>query len=144
MRLFESSFCRHFTICYVILIERGNRNPNSDTKEVKKLSDNWLEQIYEERKQELFRFLYVILGEKKNEFSDGSKTGVRIDNSAHTSVFEYRTPIEGGTAVGVVWFEGTLYKEADRIYLDLYGAPVDVTEDFADGMITGSFIYITR
>lgn len=75
------------------------------------------------------------------EFSDGSKTGVRIDNPAHTSVFEYRTPIEGGTAGGVVWFEGTLYKEADRIYLDLYGAPVDVTEDFADGMITGSFIY---
>lgn len=27
------------------------------------MSDNWLEQIYEERKQELFRFLYVILGE---------------------------------------------------------------------------------
>ena len=25
--------------------------------------DNWLEQIYEERKQEVFRFLYVILGE---------------------------------------------------------------------------------
>ena len=30
-----------------------------------KLSDNWLEQIYEERKQELFRFLYVILGEQQ-------------------------------------------------------------------------------
>ena len=29
------------------------------------MSDNWLEQIYEERKQELFRFLYVILGEKQ-------------------------------------------------------------------------------
>ena len=27
------------------------------------MSNNWLEQIYEERKQELFRFLYVILGE---------------------------------------------------------------------------------
>lgn len=29
------------------------------------MSDNWLELIYEERKQELFRFLYVILGEKQ-------------------------------------------------------------------------------
>lgn len=27
------------------------------------MSNNWLEQIYGERKQELFRFLYVILGE---------------------------------------------------------------------------------
>ena len=29
------------------------------------MSDNWLELIYEERKQELFRFLYVILGEQQ-------------------------------------------------------------------------------
>ena len=29
------------------------------------MSSNWLEQIYEERKQELFRFLYVILGERQ-------------------------------------------------------------------------------
>ena len=29
------------------------------------MSYDWLEQIYEERKQELFRFLYVILGEKQ-------------------------------------------------------------------------------
>lgn len=29
------------------------------------MSDNWLEQVYEERKQELFRFLYVILGEQQ-------------------------------------------------------------------------------
>ena len=29
------------------------------------MSNNWLEQIYEERKQELFRFLYVILGESQ-------------------------------------------------------------------------------
>lgn len=27
---------------------------------------NWLERIYEERKQELFRFLYVILGDKQS------------------------------------------------------------------------------
>lgn len=30
---------------------------------MKKLSNSWLELIYKERKQELFRFLYVILGE---------------------------------------------------------------------------------
>lgn len=29
------------------------------------MPNNWLEQIYEERKQELFRFLYVILGERQ-------------------------------------------------------------------------------
>ena len=29
------------------------------------MSDNWLELIYEERKQELFRFLYVILREQQ-------------------------------------------------------------------------------
>lgn len=34
-------------------------------KEIK-LPSNWLEQIYEERKQELFRFLYVLLGEKQS------------------------------------------------------------------------------
>ena len=34
-------------------------------KEIK-LPSNWLEQIYEERKQELFRFLYVLLGDKQS------------------------------------------------------------------------------
>ena len=34
-------------------------------KEIK-LPNNWLEQIYEERKQELFRFLYVLLGDKQS------------------------------------------------------------------------------
>lgn len=29
------------------------------------MPSNWLEEIYEERKQELFRFLYVILGDKQ-------------------------------------------------------------------------------
>lgn len=29
------------------------------------MSGDWLEQIYEEKKQELFRFLYVILGDKQ-------------------------------------------------------------------------------
>lgn len=48
------------------------------------MSDNWLEQVYEERKQELFRFLYVILGEtlyrnaagKGMAVSDRTKYGV--------------------------------------------------------------------
>ena len=31
-----------------------------------KLPSNWLEQIYRERKQELFRFLYVLLGDKQS------------------------------------------------------------------------------
>lgn len=31
-----------------------------------KLPSNWLEQIYEERKQELFRFLYIVLGDKQS------------------------------------------------------------------------------
>ena len=35
------------------------------------------------------------------EFADGSKSAVRIENPAHTSVFEYRTSIEGGTAGGI-------------------------------------------
>ena len=30
------------------------------------MPSNWLEQIYEERKQELFRFLYVLLGDKQS------------------------------------------------------------------------------
>ena len=34
-------------------------------KEIK-LPSNWLEQIYKERKQELFRFLYVLLGDKQS------------------------------------------------------------------------------
>lgn len=32
----------------------------------KQLPSNWLEQIYEERKQELFRFLYLLLGDKQS------------------------------------------------------------------------------
>ena len=31
-----------------------------------KLPSNWLEQIYKERKQEIFRFLYVLLGDKQS------------------------------------------------------------------------------
>lgn len=34
-------------------------------KEIK-LPSNWLEEIYEKRKQELFRFLYVLLGDKQS------------------------------------------------------------------------------
>lgn len=30
------------------------------------MPSNWLERIYEERKQEIFRFLYVILGDKQS------------------------------------------------------------------------------
>ena len=75
------------------------------------------------------------------EFSDGSKSGVRIEEPAHTSVFEYRTEIEGGTSGGIIWFVGDLYEKDGKIYLKLYGAPIDVTEDFADGIITGSFVY---
>ena len=30
------------------------------------MPSNWLERIYEERKQELFRFLYVLLGDKQS------------------------------------------------------------------------------
>lgn len=78
------------------------------------------------------------------EFADGSATAIRIDNPAHTSVFEYRTSIEGGIAGGVVWFVGTLYEQDGKIYLDLYGEPVDVTEDFSDGVITGSFTYTDK
>ena len=75
------------------------------------------------------------------EYSDGSKTGVLLDDPKHSSVFDYKIPIEGGFTTGIIVFEGTLYEKDDRTYLELYGAPIDVTEDFADGVITGSFVY---
>ena len=75
------------------------------------------------------------------EFSDGSTTGIRIDDPEHTSVFEYKKSVEGGSVCEITCFEGNLYQQDGRIYLDLYGEPMDVTEDFADGEVTGSFIY---
>ncbi len=75
------------------------------------------------------------------EFSDGSITGISVRDPAHTSIFDYKIPIEGGFVSGIIEFVGTLYEEDGSIYLDLYGDPIDVTEDFVDGVITGSFIY---
>lgn len=75
------------------------------------------------------------------EFTDGSSAGIRIDEPEHTSVFVLNEKIEGrGSSYCLIWFVGELKERDGRIILDI-AEPIDITEDFADGVATGTFVY---
>ena len=74
------------------------------------------------------------------EFTDGSSADICIDDPEHTSVFSFKQKIDGGTSYSVIWFVGELKKSGDRLILDIV-EPIDITDDFADGVASGTFVY---
>ena len=74
------------------------------------------------------------------EFTDGSSAGIHIDEPEHTSVFSLKQQIEDGSSYMIVAFVGELTEREGRIILDVV-EPIDITEDFVDGVATGTFIY---
>lgn len=74
------------------------------------------------------------------EFTDGSSANICIEDPEHTSVFSFKQKIDEGTSYSVIWFVGELKKSEDRLILDIV-EPIDITEDFADGVASGTFEY---
>ena len=73
------------------------------------------------------------------EFSDGSSAGIVIEDPEHTSVFSFKQKYDGGTFYSVTVFVAKMEERNGRIILDIV-EPIDVTEDFADGVVEGSFV----
>lgn len=74
------------------------------------------------------------------EFADGTSANIRIENPEHTSVFSLKQKIENGSSYSLICFVGELSDLNGRIILDIVG-PIDITEDFADGVASGIFEY---
>lgn len=74
------------------------------------------------------------------EFTDGSSVGIRIDDPEHSAVFSMKQQREEGASYSTIVFVGELKERDGRIILDVV-EPIDITEDFADGVATGSFVY---
>ena len=80
------------------------------------------------------------------EMSDGSVSGMVIEEPEHTSIFIYEIRYEeGGGQGGIVAFCGNLRKINDRIYLYFtsYEEGIDITEDFSDGVAVGKMKWST-
>lgn len=74
------------------------------------------------------------------EFTDGSSAGIRIDEPEHSAIFSMKQKTEEGSTYSIRVFVGELKERDGRIILDIV-EPIDVTEDFADGVATGTFVY---
>lgn len=74
------------------------------------------------------------------QLEDGSRSGIRIEDPEHMSVFIFEVRLEEGGGYGTITcFHGTLVTLDDRIYLKFGSGAgkIDITEDFEDGIATG-------
>lgn len=72
------------------------------------------------------------------ELADGSKAGIVVKDPDHETVFLFYRKDEEGTTSVIVKFKGEVHERDGRIYLDIVDE-MDITEDFADGVATGTF-----
>lgn len=124
-------------ICYAMtgnnVVEKViNRYKELTEEEVRVNNDILSEQVVDSYLREDGLYHY--------EFTDGSSASIYIENPEHTSVFSLKQKIENGSSYSLICFVGELSDLNGRIILDIVG-PIDITEDFADGVASGTFEY---
>ena len=124
-------------ICYAMT---GNGVVEEIVKQYKKLTQEEVRVNNDKLSDEVSDAYVGEDGMYHYEFTDGSSAGIVIEEPEHTAVFSFKQKQEGGgTFYSITAFVAELEEQNGRIILNII-EPIDITEDFADGVVEGTFV----
>ena len=124
-------------ICYAMT---GNSVVEEVAKQYKKLTQEEVRVNNDKLSDQVIDTYVGEDGMYHYEFADGSSAGMVIEEPEHTAVFSFKQKIPGGgTSYSLTAYVAELEACNGRIILDIV-EPIDITEDFADGVVEGIFV----
>lgn len=123
-------------ICYAMT---GNGIVEEVVKQYKKLTQGEVRVDNDNLSDEVVDAYVGEDGMYHYEFADGTSAGILVEEPEHTAVFSFKQKYDGGTSYSITAFVAKLEVQDGRIVLNIV-EPIDITDDFADGVAEGTFV----